>query len=425
MEVFDEATLNKRRRRAAAAFGENSPLIVVGAGEAISIPGGLDQTFPYRPHPDYYWLTGLLRSGGVMAFDADSGWTHFVRPVSAAERLWEADVPSPQGVDIAQLDAWLAERAGRPIAALGSPIANVTADADATRETQQRFDSARRVKDAAELDLLARAVSATEAGFLAARQAIAPGRTEREIQIELEAEMFRHGAETTGYATIVGAGARAAVLHSQPGATVVQPDDVVLVDAGGAIQGYTADVTRTFAAGERFTPEQQALYDVVLAAQVAAIHRCRHEMEWHEVHRTAAAELADGLRRLGILKTSIDEALDSESIALFLPHGIGHMVGLGVRDVGGTAPGREPGRKCCGAVVRVDLPIQRGYLMTVEPGIYFPPAILDDPQRRAQFGRAVDWDELARWRPIGGIRIEDNVLVTDAAPKVITDEIPK
>jgi Xaa-Pro aminopeptidase len=425
MQVFDQATLNDRRRRAEEAFGELSPVVIVGAGQPIPIPGGLDQTFPYRPHPAYYWLTGILRSGGVMAYDPAEGWTHFVRPVSAAERLWEADVPSPQGTDVAEFEHWIAQRNDRPIAALGSPMGDIQGDAAATREMKLRLDAARRVKDDAELELLARAVRATAAGFTAARQAIAPGRSERAIQIEIEAAMFRNGAEATGYATIVGAGARAAVLHSQPGPTEVQADDVVLVDAGGALLGYTADVTRTFSAGGQFTSEQQALYDVVLAAQLAAIDRCRHEVEWHEVHRTAAAELAAGLRHLGVLNTTVEEALESEAIALFFPHGVGHMVGLGVRDVGGTAPGRETGRKCCGAVVRVDLPVQRGYLMTVEPGVYFPPAILDDPQRRAKFQHAVAWDNLARWRTVGGIRIEDNVLITGAAPEVITGEIPK
>jgi Xaa-Pro aminopeptidase len=184
-------------------------------------------------------------------------------------------------------------------------------------------------------------------------------------------------------------------------------------------------VTRTFPAGNRFTAEQQAVYDVVLAAELAAIEKCRCGVEWHDVHRTAAAELAAGLRHLGILKIGVEEALESEAIALFFPHGIGHMVGLGVRDVGGRAPGREEGRLCCGAKVRVDLPIQTGYLMTTEPGLYFVPAILDDPERQSKFQNAVDWENLARWRKVGGIRIEDNVLITASEPKVITAEIPK
>ncbi len=201
--------------------------------------------------------------------------------------------------------------------------------------------------------------------------------------------------------------------------------DVVLIDAGGAVRGYTADVTRTYPASGKFTAEAQAINDVVLAGQLAAIQKCRAGVEWHDVHRAAARELAAGLAHLGILRVSPDAACESEAIALFFPHGIGHMVGLGVRDVGGRAPGREEGRMCCGAKVRVDLPIRENFLMTVEPGLYFVPALLDDSERSAKFHDAVNWDSLDRWRPVGGVRIEDNVLITSGDPVVLTQEIPK
>jgi Xaa-Pro aminopeptidase len=301
----------------------------------------------------------------------------------------------------------------------------VTGDETLAVQLRERLDAVRRVKDAAELALVDRAIRATAAGFERARDVIRPGVTERAVQIEIEAEFFRHGAEGVGYGTIVGAGPRAAILHSTPGPTVVGREDVVLVDAGGEIALYTADVTRTFAAGGRFTHEQQAIYDLVLAAELAAIANCRDGVEWHDVHRAAAAELAAGLRHLGILKVATDEALDTAAIALFFPHGIGHMVGLGVRDVGGRAPGREEGRLCCGAKVRVDLPIRKNFLMTVEPGLYFVPALLDDPERREKFSGAVAWDALDRWRKVGGVRIEDNVLITAGEPLVLTAAIEK
>jgi Xaa-Pro aminopeptidase len=423
--VFDTAILTNRRQRFASLLNEDPPLVLVGSGEPIPKPGGLDQTYAFVPHPEYYWLTGSRRWGGVLAFDANDGWTHFVRPVDAVERLWEGDIPTPPGTNIKQLDDWLTARSGRPIAVLGAPVSQVQSNDELSAELKSRIDEARRVKDNAELAILERACHATAAGFARARQVARPGTTERIIQIELEAEMLRHGADDVGYETIVAAGPHAAVLHSQPSQQTVAAADVVLIDAGGAIAGYTADVTRTFPAGSRFTAEQQAIYDVVLSAELVAIAKCRDGVEWHDVHRAAAAELAAGLRNLGILKCGVDESLDSEAIALFFPHGIGHMVGLGVRDVGGRAPGREEGRLCCGAKVRVDLPIRKGFLMTVEPGIYFVPAILDDSERRSRFRSAVAWDDLPLWRRVGGIRIEDNVLITASEPNVITASIPK
>jgi Xaa-Pro aminopeptidase len=117
--------------------------------------------------------------------------------------------------------------------------------------------------------------------------------------------------------------------------------------------------------------------------------------------------------------------LESEAIALFIPHGIGHTVGLGVRDVGGRSPGREEGKRYCGARLRVDLPLEEGFLMTVEPGIYFVPALLDSKARREQFRDAVAWDAMESWRHVGGVRIEDNILVTPDGPRVTTEAIPK
>ncbi|MEX0642681.1 MAG: aminopeptidase P family protein [Pirellulales bacterium] len=425
MPLFETDTITSRWQRATAALGPVAPLVLVAAGNPIPKPGGLDQTYPFLAHPEYYWLTGSRRSGGVLAYEPSVGWTHFVRPVDAAERLWEGEPDAVEGIDVAEFDDWLKARSNRPIALLGSPIPNVAGDDTLSAAMRERLDTARRVKDHAEIALVERAVRATAAGFARAREAIRPGVTERAIQIEIEAEFFRHGADGVGYGTIVGAGRRAAILHSTPGQTVVGRDDVVLVDAGSEIAGYTADVTRTFAASGRFTPDQQAIYDVVLAAELAAIAACREGVEWHDVHSTAASELAAGLRHLGILKVTANEALDTEAIALFFPHGIGHMVGLGVRDVGGRAPGREEGRKCCGAKVRVDLPLCPNFLMTVEPGLYFVPALLDDPERREQFKNAVAWDALDRWRKVGGVRIEDDVLVTAGEPQVLTASIAK
>ena len=425
MAIFEKDVLEKRRRHVAEALGNQSPTVLIGAGEPISIPGGLDQTYPFTAHPEYYWLTGSQRSGGVLAYSQQEGWAHFVRPVTPAERLWEGNPDAPEGEDIAGLSKWLERYSSTEIAVLGSPIQGVEGDEEFAAEMRARLDTVRRRKDSAEVELLVRAVKATAAGHAKAREVIRPGISERRIQIELEAEMFRQGADSVGYGTIVGVGSHAAVLHFEPGERIVNPDDLVLIDAGGAISGYTADVTRTYPAENRFTPRQQAVYDLVLAAEAEGISKCCIGIEWHHVHRAAASVLARGLRDLGILKGEVDGLLDSGAIALFFPHGIGHMTGLGVRDVGGHAPGRDEVESCCGVRVRINFPLEEHFLMTVEPGIYFVPAILDDPEKRERFRDSVDWESLDDWRAVGGVRIEDNVLITANGPRVITAEIPK
>ncbi|HEX6849757.1 MAG TPA: aminopeptidase P N-terminal domain-containing protein [Candidatus Polarisedimenticolaceae bacterium] len=425
MPVFDEATATARRQRAEQALGANAPILVVGAGEPIGVPGGLDRTYPFLAHPEYYWLTGARRAGGVVVFEPGAGWTHFVRPASAEERLWEGEPDVPEGEDLAKFEAWAKARAGRKIAALGVPPKEVAADPASTAAAQVALDAARRPKDDAEIALLRRAAAATAAGYARLPEWIRPGVTERRIQVELEAEFYRAGCDGVGYGTIVGAGTHAAVLHFEPGDRVVGEDDVVLIDAGGHVAQYTSDVTRTFHAKGRLNPQQKAIYDVVLAAEVEGIGLCTIGREWHDVHRACARVLAQGLKDLGLLRGEVDGLLESEAITCFFPHGIGHMVGLYVRDVGGRAPGREEGRKCCGTKVRVDLPLGEHFVMTVEPGIYFVPAILDDPERRKRFPDAVAWDAAERWRPVGGVRIEDNILVTRSGPENLTAAIPK
>jgi Xaa-Pro aminopeptidase len=364
----------------------------------------------------------------VLALDPAAGWTHFVRLASAVERLWEGDPHVPEGDDIAGLEDWLRARSGRPLAVLGSGAgipASVSRDPALDAVARGRMNRVRRKKDDAELELVERATGATAAGFARAREVIRPGATERQVQIEMEAEMLRNGADGVGFGTIVGAGTHAAVLHFEPGDRVVGKEDVVLVDSGAEVQGYCADVTRTYPAGGRFAPEQQAIYDLVLAAQAGAVSRCRAGTEWQDVHIAAATVFGRGLKDLGILRGSLDGLVESGAVALFFPHGVGHMVGLGVRDVGGTAEGRPEARLCCGVKLRVDLPLEPGFLMTVEPGLYFVPAILDDAERRARFKEAVAWDALDRWRAVGGVRIEDDVLITSGEPRVMTAAIPK
>ncbi|REJ76731.1 MAG: M24 family metallopeptidase [Acidobacteria bacterium] len=429
MSLFSTDALAERRDRAASAIEGAADLVLVTAGEPLQIPGGLDQQYRFVPHPEYYWLSGSRRSGGAMAWTPDDGWTPFVRPVTAEERLWEGDPEAPEGRDVAELEDWLKACGASPertalLGAGATGTVQVEGTAACRDGARQRLDVVRRHKDAEEIGLLRRAARATAAGHARAREVIAPGVDERSIQIELEAETFRHGADAMGYESIVGVGANSAVLHFAPGRRRAEEGELVLIDAGGAVAGYTSDVTRTYPVGRTFTERQQAIFDLVSRSLRECSDLCRPGIEWHDVHRRAAEILASGLVELGILRGSVDGLLESEAIALFFPHGIGHMVGLGVRDVGGHAPDREPGRKCCGARVRVDLPLEAGFVMTVEPGLYFVPAILDDPERRQRFADAVDWTALEPWRDVGGVRLEDNLVVTEAEPEILTASIP-
>ncbi len=401
-------------------------MVLIGAGGPIGIPGGQDQTSPFRVHPDYRWLTGRDVAGGILAFDPHDGWADFVPEVTEPERVWEGreSIDEPGTRPLGEMYEWLEGRRNSRFAGLGVPPPGTTFDRDRSQRLGEWLLHARRVKDALELAILRRAVAATARGFEVAREMTRAGSTERLVQIELEAAMFRAGADDVGYGTLVGSGPNASVLHFSPSTREIRDGELVLVDAGGMIGGYTADVTRTFTAGER-RGQRSELYDVVLDAQVRAIEQCRAGVQWRSIHTSTATDLARGLVAMGVLRGSPETLVEREAIALFFPHGVGHMVGLGVRDAGGRLPGTQAGGKCCGVTLRVDLPLASGYLMTVEPGIYFIAALLRDPVRRERFADCVDWTVVDRLLGIGGVRIEDNILITDGAPEVLTAAIPK
>ena len=420
-------TLQRRRERVAAALPLGDAIMLVGAGQPIPLPEGSDQTYPFRSHAEYLYLAGHECAGGVVAFDPRGGpahgWKTFVPPVTEAERVWEGRQPVP-GTPLGELAGWLAARTTRPVAGLGAPLPDVSTDPATSEKIRDALRHARRIKDDHELGLLRRAVTATAAGFSRLRETLRPGVTERALQVELEAEFFRHGGTATGYGTIVGTGSNSAILHFPPSSRAVAAGDLVLVDAGAEIDRYTADVTRTYVAGTP-TGLQRDLHQIVLQAEENAIARCVPGAEWKAIHLAAAVEMIGGLVELGLMRGHPESLIEQEAHTLFFPHGIGHMVGLGVRDGSGLAPGRTRDPRPSLRTLRMDLPLAAGYVVTVEPGLYFIPPLLTDPARRTRFAACVDWTRVDQYLNLGGVRLEDNVLVTEDGPEVLTSGIPK
>jgi Xaa-Pro aminopeptidase len=416
--------LERRRRAVAADWNLSREIVLIGAGEPVPVPGRGDLTYPFRSHSEYLYLTDRERPGGVLAFDPDEGWVDFVVPVTRDEMLWEgAQEAHGAGIPAARLGTWLERRCGRPVACLGAPVPEATSDDALAAGLRRGLNRVRRRKDAVELERMRAAERATRAGFAVLVSLLEPGATEREVQIELEGEFFRHGARSTAYDSIVAGGPNAAVLHFPPSARPFNRGELVLVDAGAEYLGYASDVTRTYPVGGGFTSEQAELHALVRAAKEAATEHCIAGTEWRDVHWTAARVIAEGLVDFGLLRGSVDALVERRTVSLFFPHGIGHMVGLGVRDAGEVLPGREA-RNDDFPRLRIDLPLLPGHVVTVEPGIYFVPALLGDPELRERHRDGVDWDRAERMVGFGGIRIEDDVLVTDHGYEVLTADIP-
>jgi Xaa-Pro aminopeptidase len=419
-----EAQLQRRRAAVADEWRQEDVIVLVGAGDPIHIPGRHDLTYPFRAHSEYYYLTDRNRPGGVLAFDPQAGWSDFVVPVTDDERVWSGvSDGDPGGRPLPELPAWLQSRAGRPAASLGAPVRGVESDSVRSADLRLALSSVRRPKDAVELERMRVAERATRAAFAAVVPVLQPGVTEREAQIAFESAALGHGGDAIAYDTIIGGGTNSAVLHFAPTSRPFGAGELVLIDAGAEYRCYASDVTRTLPVGGELSSEQRELHSVVRAAELAAIQRCTVGTEWRDVHLTAAHIIAAGLVAFGVLRGEPSALVDSGAVWLFFPHGVGHLVGLGVRDAGDPIPERRdepppfPG-------LRINLPLAPGFVVTVEPGLYFIPALLQDPERRRRYRDQVIWDRLDRLLGFGGIRIEDNVLITDAGPAVLTEDIP-
>lgn len=233
----------------------------------------------------------------------------------------------------------------------------------------------RRVKSPTEITLMRKAIAATIAGHRATIRSARPGMFEYELEATMEYEFARHGAESPGYPSIVGSGPNSCILHYETNRRQTAGGDLVMMDCGAEYHGYSADVSRTFPVSGRFTPEQRAIYDLVLKAQQEGIDACRAGNYFLEPHHRAQRILAQGLIDLGIIG-------DVAELDRYFPHGTSHYLGLDVHDVGNLAAKLEP-----------------GVVLTVEPGIYIPAGSPCDP----------------KWWNIG-VRIEDDILVTDNDP---------
>jgi Xaa-Pro aminopeptidase len=413
-----------RRRRLIDAMGEGVAVIPT-APERVR---NRDTHFPYRFDSHFYYLSGFAEPEAVLVLVAgDAPRTLlFCRDKNEERETWEGFRYGPAaarerfGFDdahpIAALDEKLTAllenqpvlqypmgadpewdaRAIRWLNAVRMKSRAGVAAPERVQDVRALIDEMRLVKDPQEGMLMRRAARIAAAAHRRAMQATRPGRYEYEIEAELLYEFRRNGAQFPAYSSIVAGGANACVLHYVFNDAALRDGDLLLIDAGCELDGYASDITRTFPVSGRFSGAQRAAYDIVLAAQAAAIAAVRAGKAWNEPHDAAVRVLAQGMRELKLLPGSLDEILEKETYKRFYMHRTGHWLGLDVHDAGEY--------KRAGSW-RALVP---GNALTVEPGLYI---------------RAAD-DVPQDLRNIG-IRIEDDVLVTETGCEVITAEAPK
>ncbi len=252
-------------------------------------------------------------------------------------------------------------------------------------------------KTSEEVERMRAAAAITRATFKKIYENVRPGQNERDVHGLILGEFLRHGGEMEAYGSIVAGGANACVLHYRSNNMLLEDGKLLLVDAGAQLHYYASDVTRTFPIGRKFTPEQKALYEIVLSAQEAALSAAKPGSSLPTIHEAGLDVLVDGLREIGLLSGSRDEIKASQSYKRFFPHNTSHWIGMDVHDVGDYTLGGKP------------LPLEAGMYFSVEPGLYVDPSDMAAPEG---------------FRGIG-IRIEDDVLITESGNEIITAGIAK
>ncbi len=340
------------------------------------------------------WVGEAVRQGRVV---------HFLPPYRAAHRL--------------KLARWLGLDPDR-------------VDEAASRALVEAVVAQRSVKTGEEVAEMEKALEIARAMHTLAMRQATPGATEQEVAGRMEGEALARGGRPS-YPLIVSV--RGEVLHNHPTDRTLQEGDLMLCDAGAAAPSqYASDITRVTPVGGRFTERQRAIYEIVLRAQENAIASVRPGVPFKEVHLQAARDMAEGMKALGFRRGDVDEAVAAGAHALFFPHGLGHMIGLDVHDMEALGEdvvgyGREVARSNQFGLnyLRLARTLEPGFVLTVEPGIYFIPALIDRWRAEGRHEAFIDYERFEAYKDFGGIRIEDDVLVTEDGHRVLGPPIPK
>ncbi|MBP9787586.1 MAG: Xaa-Pro aminopeptidase [Acinetobacter sp.] len=423
-----QADFKQRRDLLAKQIGSNSIAIIATRAEMYR---NRDADYKYRADSSFYYLTGFAEPEAVAVIETfaegeDYSYSLFCRERDREMEIWNGyragvdgaieiyDADEAYAIDLldeeiidkllnkqrlyyrigqqAEFDArvsqWIQEADGQQRRGGAAPAELIQLD--------RIVDEMRLKKSAQEIELMQIASNISAEAHIRAMQTVKPNMMEYALEAELNYIFGKNGC-VPAYNSIVGGGENACILHYVENNKLLKDGDLVLIDAACEYEFYASDITRTFPVNGKFSPEQKALYNIVLDAQLAAIDATRIGNHYKYPHEVAVKILTQGLVDLGLLSGNVNELVESEAFCQFFMHGTGHWLGMDVHDVGAYKTG-EDWRA-----------YEAGMVVTVEPGLYVAP---DD--------ETVD----AKWRGIG-IRIEDDIVVTENGPLVLTKNVVK
>lgn len=418
-------------RRRKSLMGQMEPDSIAIIPSATLHIRNRDVEYPFRQDSDFYYLTGFEEPDSVLVLIPNREHGEFI--MFCQERLpdlelWTGVRAGPEGAcqrfqaddafpisDIDDILPGLLEGRARVYYAMGRNsefdqqlmqwinIIRQKVKSKGTHPPGEFLDLSyllhdlRLFKSAAEIKVMQQAADVSVTAHVRAMQFCKPGLYEYHLEAEMRHEFMRNGSRSPAYDSIVGSGDNACILHYTTNLEKMRSGKLVLIDAGCELDYYASDITRTFPVSGRFSKEQRVIYDIVLAANEQAIEAVQHGRSWNDFHDITVKVITQGLLDLKILKGSLKKLIANESYKRFYMHRAGHWLGIDVHDVGDYRVGDEWRE------------LEPGMVLTVEPGIYIAPD---------------DSSVAKKWRGIG-VRIEDDVLVTKAGPRVLTQALPK
>ncbi len=446
--MFSAETYTERRR-ALAEKVDSGLILFLGNLEAPM--NYASNTYPFRQDSNFLYFFGIDRPGLAATLDAGTGETIvYGDELTMDDIVWTGDLPT-----ISEQ----AEAAGvfktAPMVALESAVKGksvhytppyrgkniiwisellsitpAAAKSGASMELIRGIISLRSYKSAEEVEQLDIAVRVTEAMHIRAMEVARPGLTEAQVHAAIQETVHSYDSHTS-FLPIVSV--RGEVLHNHSHSNLMNSGQLLLVDCGGeSPMHYAGDMTRTFPVDTTFNDQQRDIYQVVLASQVTAVEMCRPGVAYRDVHLEAARVITYGLKELGLMKGDPEEAVEAGAHALFFPHGLGHAMGLDVHDMEdlgenyvGYDERYERSDQFGLAFLRLGKELEPGFTITVEPGVYFIPQLIDQWKAEGLHSRFIDFDALDAYRTFGGIRIEENLLITGDSSRLLGDGIPK
>lgn len=412
-------------------------LILLAAG--CRVPRNHDVDYVFRQSSDFLYLTGVAEPDFLLLIDPRRGRdTLFIPRIDNHHRVWLGHVPDSReakslygfsstlyaselpGVLRRARSGYRRCYAQEPLYRKLRPALRLPNSAASLRDA---LDELRACKGEGELELMRRANEVSSRAHRLVMRSARPGQHEYQVQSVFEAECLKAGLRHLGYPSIVAAGRNAAVLHYHANNARLKAGGLLLIDAGAECKGYAADITRTFPVSGAFSRRQRDIYCIVLETQKSCIARARPGVVSAELHVHSMTMIAEGLRSLGLLRGDVSGLVEGGAVRLFYPHGLTHMLGLDVHDTTGGAKRRLPNPTK--VPVRFVARLEPGFVITIEPGIYFIEALLQDPELRRKHRASVDFGRAESFLDLGGVRIEDDIVIRAAGPAENLTSVPK